>query len=122
MPESKYHRLALAQIAFNPAYLDDSVSYLHEPIFPADSERGLHKLAGLTEIHDLRASIAAALIEHMSHKNAAIADFVANQNTEVLVFPEYSASPELAMTEIALCECRQRTSTPGGWSKDGPKL
>jgi len=29
----------------------------------------------------------------MSHKIAAIADFVANQNTEALVFPEYSKIP-----------------------------
>ena len=96
MPELKYHRLALAQLSFNPAYLDDSgVSYLHEPIFPADDDHGLYKLAGLAEVHDLRARIATSFIDHMSHKIKAVVEFAALHKVELLVLPEYSVPPEL---------------------------
>jgi Tfp pilus assembly protein PilF len=92
----KYHRLALAQFSFHPAYLDDSgISYLHEPIFPADPDHGLHKLAGFGEIHELRARIAANLINHMAHKISALVEFAASSNAEVLVLPEYSVAHEL---------------------------
>src|SRR2546425_246913 len=96
MAEPKYHRLALAQLSFNPAYLDASgVSYLHEPIFLAEGDPGLYMLAGLLEIDALRARIATSLIDHMSHKIKAIIDFSARQGVELLVLPEYSVPLEL---------------------------
>jgi Flp pilus assembly protein TadD len=101
MPEPKYHQLAVVQLSFNPAYLDDSgVSFLHEPIFPGDDQRGLHKLAGLPEVRDLRARIATNLIDHMSHKVKTVIEHAATQNVELLVLPEYSIPHEL------LEECR----------------
>lgn len=92
----KYHRLALAQLSFNPAYLDDSgVSYLHEPIFPADDEHGLYKLGGLPEVHELRSRIATSFVDHMSHKIRATVEFAAQRKVELLLFPEYSIPHEL---------------------------
>ena len=102
MTEPKYHRLAFAQLSFNPAYLDESgVSYLHEPVFPAEDLQGLHKLGGLPEVHDLRSRIATTLIDHMSHKLKAVVEFAVQQGVEVLVLPEYSVPVEL------LDECRK---------------
>ena len=96
MTQPKYHRVALAQLSFNPAYLDDSgVSFLHEPIFPAEDEHGLFKLAGLPEVRDLRIRIASSLIHHMSHKIRAVVQFAAAQKVELLLLPEYSIPHEL---------------------------
>jgi Flp pilus assembly protein TadD len=96
MAEPKYHRLALAQLSFNPAYMDESgVSYLHEPVFHGEDINGLHKLEGLPEVHDLRARIATTFIDHMSHKLRAVVEFAAGQGVELLVLPEYSIPPEL---------------------------
>jgi tetratricopeptide (TPR) repeat protein/predicted amidohydrolase len=96
MSQPKYHRLALAQLSFNPAYLDESgVSYLHEPLFPADDAHGLYRLAGIPEVRDLRARIATAHVDHMSHKIRALVEFAASQKVELLVLPEYSVPHEL---------------------------
>lgn len=96
MAEPKYHRLAIAQLSFNPAYLDESgVSFLHEPVFPIEDAHGLHKLAGLPEIRDLRARVATAFIDHISHKIKAVVEFAAQQKVESLVLPEYSVPHEL---------------------------
>ncbi len=104
MAEPKYHRFALAQLAFNPAYLDDSgVSYLHEPIFSGDAEHGLYKLAGLPEVRDLRSRIATSLIDHMSHKIKAVVEFAARHRVELLVLPEYSVPHELLEECKNLC-------------------
>jgi Tfp pilus assembly protein PilF len=96
MAEPKYHRIALAQISFNPAYLDESgVSYLHEPVFPGDDEHGFYKLGGQAEVHDLRARIATAFIEHMAHKIRAIIRFASRERVELIVLPEYSVPVEI---------------------------
>lgn len=96
MAEPKYHRIALAQLSFNPAYLDESgVSYLHEPVFPGDDEHGFHKLAGLQEVHELRTRIATAFIDHMSHKIGTVIRFAAREKVQLMVLPEYSVPVEL---------------------------
>jgi Flp pilus assembly protein TadD len=96
MSEQNYHRLGIAQLSFNPAYLDDSgVSFLHEPVFPIEAAHGLHKLGGLPEIRDLRARIAAAFVDHMSHKIKAVIETAAAWRVELIVLPEYSVPVEL---------------------------
>ncbi len=96
MAQPIYHRLALVQLSFNPAYLDDSgVSYLHEPIFPGDEGHGLYRLAGLPEVNDLRVRVATSLIDHMSRKIKAVVEHAAREKVELLVLPEYSVPPEL---------------------------
>jgi Tfp pilus assembly protein PilF len=103
VPGPKYHRIALAQISYNPAYIDDSgISYLHEPIFPSEPDRGLHKIAGITEIHELRLRIATNLINHLSRKISAVIEFAAASNAEVIVLPEYSVPHELLAECMAL--------------------
>jgi Tfp pilus assembly protein PilF len=95
MAGSKYHRLAVAQLSFNPAYIDTSgVSYLHEPIFSSEAE-GLFKIGGLPEVRELRSRIVTTFIDHMSHKIKAVVDFAAGQKVEILVLPEYSVTHEL---------------------------
>jgi hypothetical protein len=47
----RYSRIAFAQIAANPAYVDESgTSHLHEPAFPSEEKNGLHLLAGIGEV------------------------------------------------------------------------
>jgi hypothetical protein len=89
----RYSRIAFAQIAANPAYVDESgTSHLHEPAFPSESEEkiGLHLLAGIEEIKRHREKIADAYLTHIVAKIEAIAAFAAERCASMLVFPEYS--------------------------------
>jgi len=87
----RYTRVAFAQIAANPAYVDESgTSHLHEPAFPGDEKNGLYLLAGIEEVKQLRAKIASAYLAHMVAKIEAITAFAANKGASLLVFPEYS--------------------------------
>jgi tetratricopeptide (TPR) repeat protein len=93
-----YSRVAFAQIAANPAYVDESGnSLLHEPTFPTDDKIGLYTLASIEEIHQFRNKVAAALTAHISAKLEVIAAQAANQGAGLLVLPEYSIpSPVLS--------------------------
>ena len=95
---ANYSRIAFAQIAANPAYLDDSGnSLLHEPTFPMDEKMGLYTLASIEEVHKLRNKVASAFTTHVSAKVEVTAAFAANQGAGLLVFPEYSIpSPVLS--------------------------
>ena len=87
----RYCRIAFAQIAANPAYVDESgTSHLQEPAFPSEEKNGLHLLAGIEEVKQLRTRIASAYLAHILAKIEAIATFAANQRASLLVFPEYS--------------------------------
>lgn len=86
-----YSRIAFAQVAANPAYVDESGnSLLHEPVFPGDDKVGLYTLGAIEEIHQFRGKVAAALTTHMSAKVEVVAAFAANHGASLLVFPEYS--------------------------------
>ena len=86
-----YSRVAFAQIAANPAYVDESGnSLLHEPVFPGDEKVGLYTLAAIEEIHQFRNKAAAAFTTHASAKLEVIAAFAANHGASVLILPEYS--------------------------------
>jgi len=95
----KYTGIAFAQIAANPAYVDESgTSHLREPAFPSDDEKtGLHLLAGIEEVKQLREKIAHTYLTHIIAKIEAIAAFAADRKASILVFPEYSV-PSGALT------------------------
>lgn len=89
----RYTRIAFAQIAANPAYVDESgTSHLHEPAFPSESEEkiGLHLLAGIEEVKRLREKIADTYLAHIVAKIEAITAFAVGRCATILVFPEYS--------------------------------
>jgi predicted amidohydrolase len=87
----RYTRVAFAQIAANPAYVDESgTSHLQEPAFPGEEKTGLFVLAGIEEVKQLREKIAHTYLTHIVAKVEAIAAFAANQKASILVFPEYS--------------------------------
>ena len=86
-----YSRIAFAQIAANPAFLDESGnSLLHEPVFPSDEKIGLYTLGALEEINHFRNKVAEAFTTHISTKVEAVVAFAANHGASLLVFPEYS--------------------------------
>ena len=88
---SKYCRIAFAQIAANPAYVDPSgISHLNEPVFQGEDRIGLYSLAGIKEINEFRSRIAATFTTHIFAKIETILAFAANEGVELLVFPEYS--------------------------------
>jgi hypothetical protein len=96
-----YHRVAIAQLSINPAYLDSSgVSYLHEPVFGGEETGGLHRLHDIPEIQDLRGRIAKRYEAHITEKIKAVAEFAAEKRVELLVLPEYSV-PASAL--VLLC-------------------
>jgi tetratricopeptide (TPR) repeat protein/predicted amidohydrolase len=96
---NRYHRIALAQLSFNPAYVDPSgTSDVHEPVFPEDQFHGLHKVADIPEVAALRSSIAQSYLRHISDKIKSVAEFASTHGVEVLVLPEYSVPPEVLDT------------------------
>lgn len=108
MPTNKLHRFGVAQLSYNPAFLNESgVSCLQEPVFPSDDSRGLYKLEDLREIHDLRLRIAAQHTDHISHKLRALVEFASQRSVELLLLPEYSVPSEL------LEECRALSKDHG---------
>jgi len=110
----KYHRIALAQLSFNPAYVDSSgTSDIHEPVFPEDQFHGLHKVADIPEVAALRLSIAQSYTRHISDKIKSVAEFAAARGVELLVLPEYSVPPELLDTCRDLA-CRLRLAIVAG--------
>lgn len=84
-----YHRLAVAQITFNPAVDTAGMSDVHEPV-PGDQFHGLYKVADIPEIAAVRSSIAQRYLRHISEKIRSLAEFASAQDVELLVFPEYS--------------------------------
>jgi tetratricopeptide (TPR) repeat protein/predicted amidohydrolase len=98
--QARYNRIALAQLSFNPAYVDPSgISDIHEPAFPSESQfQGLHRIADVPEIAELRAYNADAYLRHIRHKIQSVAEFAASKGVEVLVLPEYSVPPETMET------------------------
>jgi hypothetical protein len=87
-----YHRVALAQLSFQPAYVDLSgASDVHEPVFPEDQFHGLHKVAEIPEVAALRSSIAQSYLRHISDKIKSVAEFASARGVELLVLP----GPEL---------------------------
>jgi tetratricopeptide (TPR) repeat protein len=97
---TRYHRVALAQVSFNPAYVDSSgTSDIHEPVFPDSNQfHGLHKVADIPEVADLRLRIAQSYLRHVSDKIKCIAEFASAHGAEVLLLPEYSVPPEMLGT------------------------
>lgn len=99
---TRYHRIALAQLSFNPAYVDSSgTSDIHEPVFPEDQFHGLHglhKIADIPEVATLRLSIAQSYLRHISDKIKSVAEFASTRGVELLVLPEYSVPPEVLDT------------------------
>jgi hypothetical protein len=95
---TRSHRIASAQLSFNPAYVDPSgVSDVHEPVFPDDKFHGLHglhKVADIPEVAALRLSIAQSYLRHISDKLKSVAEFASARRWELLVLPEYSVPPE----------------------------
>jgi hypothetical protein len=95
MGKSLLCRLGIAQISFNPAYVDQLVSNIQEPVFPGKEEKvGLFTLAGLEEVNKLRHEIAEQYIRHLNAKLEAFVRFAASRSVELVVFPEYSIPPE----------------------------
>lgn len=96
-----YSRIAFAQIAANPAFLDESGnSLLHEPVFPSNEKIGLYTLGALEEINHFRNKVAEAFTTHISAKVEAVTAFAANQGVSLLVFPEYS----IPSTVLKICK------------------
>jgi predicted amidohydrolase len=98
----RYHRIALAQLSFNPAYVDPSgTSDVHEPVFPDNQLHGfhgLHQVNDIPEVAALRLSIAHSYVRHISEKIKAVAEFASARGVELLVLPEYSVPPEALET------------------------
>jgi hypothetical protein len=85
-----YHRIAVAQISFNPAYVDTAgMSDVHEPV-PGDQFHGLYRVADIPEIATVRSSIAQRYLRHISEKIRSLAEFASTRDVELLVFPKYS--------------------------------
>ena len=83
-----YSRIAFAQIAANPAFLDESGnSLLHEPVFPSDEKIGLYTLGALEEINHFRNKVAEAFTTHISTKVEAVVAFAANHRSELACIP-----------------------------------
>ncbi len=98
-------RLGVAQISCNPAYADELVACLQEPSFPAENEKvGLFTISGLEEVNRLRQSISEQYIAHLNRKIESIIRFAANEDVELLVFPEYSIPAESLTVCHALSE------------------
>jgi Tfp pilus assembly protein PilF/predicted amidohydrolase len=93
----RYHRIAFAQLSFNPAYVDPSgTSDLHEPVFPDEKSHGLHGLHNVVDIPEvaaLRSSIAQSYLRHISDKLKSVAEYASSRGCELLVLPEYSVPP-----------------------------
>ncbi len=91
----------MAQISANPAYADQLVNYVQEPLFPDDDEKiGLFVVGGLEEISALRQVISNQYIAHLQQKIESIVRFSNMKGVEILLFPEYSIPAE------ALKRCR----------------
>jgi hypothetical protein len=100
-----YTRVAFAQIAANPAYVDESGnSLLHEPAFPSEDKPGLYSLASIEEIQQLRNEIAATMAGHVSAKLELTAATAANNGAGLLIFPEYSIPSSVLATCKALSD------------------
>ncbi len=98
-------KLGIAQISANPAYADELVSSIQEPVFPGKSEKvGLFTIAGLEEVNALRQRISEQYINHLNRKLEAFIRFAAARGVELLVFPEYSVPPESLPTCRSLCD------------------
>jgi hypothetical protein len=88
-------RVGLAQISFNPAYMDELASYIQEPAFPGEHDKtGLFSISGLEEVGQFQSSVAEKYLLHLNHKIESIVRFASSDGVELLVFPEYSIPPE----------------------------
>jgi tetratricopeptide (TPR) repeat protein len=87
-------KVAVAQISANPAYADELVTMIQEPVFPSDHKVGLFRVAGIEQVNALRQEISEKYVAHLNRKLDAIVKFAARKNVDLLIFPEYSVPPE----------------------------
>src|SRR5690349_2838608 len=90
-----YHRVAVAQIDYNPVFFEDGRSFLEEP-WPQLNRLPFTKLElGIDDpwylrLSRLRSEVSRLYTIVLCRRLDAIVDFCGSLNTEFLLFPEFS--------------------------------